>query len=425
MAFCCWLFFVSWSFSLGIWEFLLFRGLLLHSPPFEIFDLLGCITARKPRKPFQTWIFDFSNEIYDFTSFSRMFFDNICKVWYWAEFSSVDISCESNAKRAESTANSKIWERLALAEQIREVPKSCEKVVLQRGDHMVHVVPPLVWGRIFKCGYLVLIKCQASGIKGKQQDLGAFGLGWADQWSSEEFPNSRFTKGGPHGSCGPPLWYWVEFSSADISCESCNKRSESTPKRRIYEPLAFCIKIRSILKSCRSLVYEGMDPMTHVVPSLVFDGIFKCGNFLLIECQTIGILRQTAGFGDLWCLLTRSEVFRRVGEMSFFNVGTHDSCVFPLFFWTAFPSVVVFFQWSTNKSDSKPRNRIWEALAFADKIRDVSKSCQNVVLQRGDHMSYVVNTLKPGTPVKKYNKTYSRTFLITVSSLPSLKSIPH
>ena len=102
---------------------------------------------------------------------------HVVPLCYWAEFSSVDISCQSSTNWSESTPNSKIWEPLVLADKIREVLKSRQNLVLQRGDHMAHVVPPLLLGRIFKCGYLVPIEYQPVGINAKQQDLGASGLG--------------------------------------------------------------------------------------------------------------------------------------------------------------------------------------------------------------------------------------------------------
>ena len=69
---------------------------------------------------------------------------------YWTEFSSVDISGQSSAKRSQSTANSKIWEPLAFADQNREVWKSWQNLVLQRGDHMAHVVPLFATGPNFQ-----------------------------------------------------------------------------------------------------------------------------------------------------------------------------------------------------------------------------------------------------------------------------------
>ena len=76
-----------------------------------------------------------------------------------AQFLSVDIYCQSSAERLQSTANSKIREPLAFADQIREVWKSWQNLVLQRGNHMAPVVPPLLFGAIFKCGYLAKTEC--------------------------------------------------------------------------------------------------------------------------------------------------------------------------------------------------------------------------------------------------------------------------
>ena len=70
----------------------------------------------------------------------------------------VDISYQMRIKPSESTANTKIWEPLFLAKKIREVSKSNQNLVLQSGDHIAHVLPPLLFGRIFKCGYLLDIQ---------------------------------------------------------------------------------------------------------------------------------------------------------------------------------------------------------------------------------------------------------------------------
>ena len=53
---------------------------------------------------------------------------------YWAEFSSVDISCTSSTKQSESTPNSKIWEPLALADQIGFVDLPKHRFA-KRGPH--------------------------------------------------------------------------------------------------------------------------------------------------------------------------------------------------------------------------------------------------------------------------------------------------
>ena len=61
-----------------------------------------------------------------------------------------------------------IWEPLSFADMMRKVSKSCRKLVLERGDHISHVVPPLLWGRISKCGYLQQIEYQTIGMNAKQ-----------------------------------------------------------------------------------------------------------------------------------------------------------------------------------------------------------------------------------------------------------------
>ena len=124
---------------------------------------------------------------------------------YWAKFSSVDISCELSNKQSQSTANIRIWKALALAEKISDVLKSCKILVLQSGNHMAGVVLPLVFSRIFKCGYPLRIEWEPIGIDGKQKYLEGSGLGWQDLGSFEELQNARFAEGGPHGPCGAPF----------------------------------------------------------------------------------------------------------------------------------------------------------------------------------------------------------------------------
>ena len=96
-------------------------------------------------------------------------------VYYRAKFRRVDISCKSSGKQSESTPN-RIRQLLAFADMMREVFKTCRNLVLQRGDHMSHVVPPLLSGQISTCGYLLNIEWETIGINAKQQDLGASGL---------------------------------------------------------------------------------------------------------------------------------------------------------------------------------------------------------------------------------------------------------
>ena len=57
------------------------------------------------------------------------------------------------------------------------------------------VVPPLLHGWISKCGHLLPIECQTIGIMAKQQDLGASGLDWPDQRRFEELRKPSFPKG--------------------------------------------------------------------------------------------------------------------------------------------------------------------------------------------------------------------------------------
>ena len=133
---------------------------------------------------------------------------------YWAQFRRKDISWISSGKQSESTPNNWIREPLALADRIREVSKSCRHLVLQKGDHMSHVVPRLVSGRISKCGYLVQIEWQTIGINAKQQDLAASGLCWDEEGSFKELQKPVIAKGGQMSYVIPPLllgFGWLKY----------------------------------------------------------------------------------------------------------------------------------------------------------------------------------------------------------------------
>lgn len=76
---------------------------------------------------------------------------------YWPEFRRVDISRKVSSKQAESTPNNRICKPLAFPDIIREFSNSCNKLFLQRGDHMWS--PLCYWSEFFKCGYLVRMEC--------------------------------------------------------------------------------------------------------------------------------------------------------------------------------------------------------------------------------------------------------------------------
>ena len=151
----------------------------------------------------------------------------------------------------------------------------------------------------------------------KQQDLGASGFCWQDQGSYEELQKPRFAKGGPREPCGPPFAIGPNF---DLSISPANW-----------------------------------------VPN---------------NCNR----REKARFGSLWPFLTRSGKFRRVAEISFCQGGTAWAMWFPLCHWAELRCVDISRQASGKQSQSTAHSRIWEPLAFAYKIRKVSKICRNLVL---------------------------------------------
>ena len=85
--------------------------------------------------------------------------------YYAAKFRSVNFSPKSNAKQSESTPKIRIWYPSAFPQINGELWKSSRNLVLQKGDHMAHVVPPVLSGRISTCGYLLQIECQTAGFR--------------------------------------------------------------------------------------------------------------------------------------------------------------------------------------------------------------------------------------------------------------------
>ena len=62
----------------------------------------------------------------------------------------------------------------------------------------------------------------------------------------------------------------------------------------------------------------------------------------------------------------------------------HEQCGSPLCYRTEFQSVDISCQSSVKQSESTPNSTVWQSLAFAHVIRQVSKSCRNLVLQMED-----------------------------------------
>ena len=182
---------------------------------------------------------------------------------FWVEFSSVHIPRQWSTKQSESTPNSRIWEPLAFTDKVRRVSKSCRNHILERGDHMTHVITPSILDGILKCSYLSQMECQTIGINAKQQDLGFSGLSWQDQKSFEELQKYRSAKEGQGGSSAPLL---------------------------------------------------------------ILGRIFNCGYLLTIECQTIGINAklQHLPASDLSWQYQKS--FEELQKCRFRNGGQHGSC---------------------------------------------------------------------------------------------------
>ena len=164
-----------------------------------------------------------------------------CLIWsplcYWDEFSSVAMSCKSSGKRSESTGNTRISKALGFAECISEVSKSCKILVLQREDHMAHVVLSAI-GPNFQVWI-----CPANRVGNDRNRRETKGFGSRCPWlrRSRKFRRvgkSSFCKGGATWPMWSPLCYWAEFPSVHISCESSAKRSESTANSKFWEPLA-------------------------------------------------------------------------------------------------------------------------------------------------------------------------------------------
>ena len=116
-----------------------------------------------------------------------------------------------------------------------------------------------------------------------------------------------------------------------VACKSSGKQSESTPKSSIWQPLVFAEKIREVSKSCRSVFLQRGTPHGSCSPPL--------------------LLGRTSAM-DISC------------------------------------------QSSAKQLESTPGSRICQHLVFADMMREVSKSCRNLVLQRWDHMAHVVPPLQ-------------------------------
>ena len=168
---------------------------------------------------------------------------------YSAEFPSVDISCQSSAKRSQSTANSKIWEPLAFADHMTEVWKSCQKLVLQGGGPHGPCGPSFATRLNFQ---VWISRANRVPNNRKHRQTAIFWSLWSWLTISEKFrrvAKTSFFKGLTTWAMWPPVCYWGEFPSVDISWQSSAKSSESTPDSIIWEPLAFAEEIREVNKS--------------------------------------------------------------------------------------------------------------------------------------------------------------------------------
>ena len=141
---------------------------------------------------------------------------------------------------------------------------------------MSHVVPPLLLGRILKCGYLQQMEWQTIGVNGKQQDLAASGLGSPLKKILEKLVKRRFAKGGPHASCGPPFAITPNFQVWISAANRVpNDRSQGQTARfgSLWPWLTTKQKFRKVGKTS---FCKGGDQMSHVVPSLLLGRILKC-----------------------------------------------------------------------------------------------------------------------------------------------------
>ena len=136
---------------------------------------------------------------------------------------------------------------------------------------------------------------------------------WHDQGSFEELQKPRFFKGSTTWQMWSPLCYWAEF------------RRAISPAKRVPNSL---------------------------------------------------IQHQTAGFGSLFHFLTWSGKFRRVAETSFCKGRATWATWSPLCYRAEFRRADVVYKSSAKQSESMPKSRILESLAFADMIKEVSKSCR-------------------------------------------------
>ena len=85
---------------------------------------------------------------------------HLVRFWFWVQFSSVDIACQSSAKQSESTSNSRIWEPLALLTRSQKFRRVAEISFCKEGTTVLNV------------------ECWTIRINAKQQDLASSGLRW-------------------------------------------------------------------------------------------------------------------------------------------------------------------------------------------------------------------------------------------------------
>ena len=184
-----------------------------------------------------------------------------------------------------------------------------------------------------------------------------------------------------------------KFQHEDISIKSNPKQSESTQNSRIWQPLAFAEMIGKVLKSSTNLVLQKGDHVSRLVSP------FFCVKFWHVDISwklTTKHLESTPN-DKIWEPLVIVdkiwEVLKSCRYLVLQRGGTTWLAWSPLCYGVEFQHVDIFCKSSAKQSESTANSRIWQPLALVCMIREVPKSCRNVLLQRGHHMSHVVPSL--------------------------------
>ena len=198
-------------------------------------------------------------------------------------------------------------------EKFRKVGKTS---FCKGGDHMNHVVPPLVFGRIFKCGYLLPIEWQTIRVNVKQQDLAASGLGSPLNRSLVKLVKRRFAKWGPHEPCGPHFGIGPNFqiwiSAANLVPNDRSQR-QTTRFGSLWPWLTTKEKFRKVGKTSfwKGAPHEPCGAPFAIGPN--FQVWISSANRVARDLSK----RQTARFSSLWPWLTTKDKFQKVGKTSF------------------------------------------------------------------------------------------------------------